>query len=75
MGDRSGEGVGRPADGRAELPDHGLLDRRGPRAHLVDGHHLVGDRTDRVEQPGQRHGRGHLVADVAGIVQVQPPRA
>ena len=71
--DRSGKGVGRPADGRAEFPDHGLLDGRRPRAHLVDGHHLVGDRTDGVEQPGDRHGRRHLVADVAGVVQVQPP--
>ena len=68
----SGKGVRLPADGRAEFLDHGLLDGRRPRPHLVDGHRLVGDRTDRVEQPGERHGRRYLVADVAGVVQVQP---
>ena len=61
---------GAPADLLAEPLDHGPFGGRGPRAHVVDGHGLIGDRPDGVEQPGQRHRRGHLVADVAGVVQI-----
>ena len=70
--DRPGEGVWCPTDGFAQLPDHGQLHGARPRPHLVDGHHLVGDRADGVEQAGERHRRRHLMADVARVVEIEP---
>ena len=71
MGDGAGEGAGLPAHGGAQLGDHRLLDRGRPRPHLVDGHHLVGHRPDRVEQPAERHRGRDLVADVAWVVEIE----
>jgi hypothetical protein len=73
VGDGAGESVWGPADGLSDLGDHGPLDGSGPGTHLVDSHALVGDRADGVEEAGQWYRRGDLVADVAGIVEIESP--
>ena len=67
--------AGERARGEAKLARRpraidGMLDGRGPGAHFVDRHHLVGDGAHQVEQPGQRHRARAPVADVPRMVEV-----
>ncbi len=73
VSDGAREAVGLPPYRLTEFPDHSLLHSGGPGPHLVDGHHLVGDRPHRVEQAAERHRSRYLVPDVARVVQVETP--
>ena len=64
--------AGLPANGLPQFTNHRPFRRGRPGSHLVDGHRLIGHGTDGVKQAGDRHRRGHLMPDVAGMVQVDP---
>ncbi len=70
VGDEAGEFAGLPSDLLAKLLNQSPFHGGGPGAHIVDGHDLVGDRADGVEESAHGDRGGNLVADVARVVEV-----
>ena len=62
--------VFRKPDRLPDSVDQRSLNGRRPRPHFLNGHHLIGHGTNRIEQPGDRHRSRHLMPDVPRIVQV-----
>lgn len=70
----AGERPRRPADFRAELLGEHLFHGGDKRPHFVDRHDLIRDRSQGIEQTGQRNRRRDLVSDVAGMMQILSAR-